>query len=819
MITDKPSEQAPAKDTNLNAALDLSGVGMHVFPVRYITPDGRCSCGNPDCQSPGKHPMYTGWRHSSTTETASIRNWWTSNPRANIGIDTEKSGLVVFDLDNMATYDQLAREHPEVLETVRQRTGRGGAHLLYKARDLVVKSDSKSIPELPDVDIKAAGGYIVAAPSRNAKGPYAWDSGHGPGDIEIMPLPSYPEDLLRKNGFIRDISSKPAPVAAGPVDDKAIEKSAEEYTKRACTEAHVGNRNETGFKLACQLRDLTLSERQAERYMRDYQRSVTSGSKPYTEAQAMATLRSAYARTPREPAVFKANDPSPRREVVDQAITIKEDIPCKTQDKPANAVQQPEAPIAPAQQPPEAPPVDEALIGPVGYHLTDLGNSKRLVHDHHQDLLYCNQWRKWQVWDGQRWRQDDTGEIKRRAISTVASMFDDLKLIPGRDEREKYFKFIMRCESEAKIGSMIRLAESDVRVSVTQDRFDQDAYKLNFKNGTLDLKTMEFYPHRREDNITKMCNVEYIPEASCDHWKACLATWLDGNAEDIKFVQKALGYSLTGSTGEHVFFILYGTGRNGKSTFLDIVRHILNDYATSTPVESILQKRGAGIPNDIARLAGARFVTTVESDEGRKLAESLIKLLTGGDIVTARFLYGEFFDYQPQFKLWVATNHRPEIKGTDPAIWARVRLIPFNKMIPEDKRDKDLGAKLRAEASGIVNWMLEGYRLWQSEGHLKPSATVTAATTDYKNQMDDLGSFLADRCELGPESVYNKNLYAAYVTWNEDEGLKPLSNKAFTLRMKERGFTNKHEKSGKIWFGLSLLDEPKLSKGDGLVTG
>lgn len=455
--------------------------------------------------------------------------------------------------------------------------------------------------------------------------------------------------------------------------------------------------------------------------------------------------------------------------------------------------------------------LSQTMKSPSDYPWTDVGNAKKFADREYFDLLYCDLWGKWRVWDGRRWKQDDTMEVKRRAVHMVESMIDELKCFCESSDRRAYFNHIIRSQSDARINALINLAKADERIAVTPDLFDQDPYKLNFLNGTLDLKTNAFNPHRREDRITKICNAYYDEAAECPKWQKCLDTWLKGNKEDILFLQKAIGYSLTGDTSEHVFFILFGTGRNGKTTFIDTVRYVLNDYSVSTPVETILQKRNAGIPNDVARLKGARFVTASEADEGQKLAESLIKQMTGGDTISARFLYGEFFDYKPEFKLWLATNHKPLIKGTDRAIWARVRLIPFDVMIPEEQRDKELVNKLRCEASGIANWMIKGYQLWKSEGHLKASENIIKATGEYKAEMDDLGNFLLDRCEQeSRHMVYNKNLFAAYLDWCDAEGLKALSQKTFTLYMKERGFMNRTTNKGKIWLGLKLKEDTRI---------
>lgn len=445
------------------------------------------------------------------------------------------------------------------------------------------------------------------------------------------------------------------------------------------------------------------------------------------------------------------------------------------------------------------------------YHLTDLGNSDRFADRYKDRVRYCHEWGKWLSWDGRKWLVDDTGSIERGGKEVVRDLYTEALTIDDLDRRKKMIGFALACESDHRIKAMISLAESDLRLVVKPTMLDRHPLKLNVLNGTLDLGDMELKPHDREEYHSKICNVEYEAAATCPTWDTCLETWFADNQDDIKFVQKAAGYSLTGDISEHCLFILYGTGRNGKSTFLNTIAAILNDYSLNTPAETLLVKTHDGIPNDLARLKGARFVTAVEAEAGRRLAEAMVKQSTGGDKISARFMRAEWFDYTPEYKIWLATNHKPVVKGTDDAIWERIRLIPFTTTIPEEKRDKRLDEKLKAEGPGILKWMLEGYRLWCLEG-LKPSQNVRAATDDYKKEMDDLGEFIEERCVLEGD-VYNKNLYASYCDYCDVEGLKPATQKFFTARMRERGFVNHPTKKGKIWFGLSIKDQPSLGDG------
>jgi putative DNA primase/helicase len=259
-----------------------------------------------------------------------------------------------------------------------------------------------------------------------------------------------------------------------------------------------------------------------------------------------------------------------------------------------------------------------------------------------------------------------------------------------------------------------------------------------------------------------------------------------GNLGMIEFLQRAVGYSLTGDTSEQCFFMPWGSGQNGKSTMLDVLRTMLGDYAAQTPAETLMLKvGGGGIPNDLARLRGARFVTAVETDDGRRMAEPLVKMLSGGDVITARFLHREFFEFKPTFKVWLATNHKPVIKGTDYAIWRRVRLIPFVVTVPEAERDKKLTEKLLTELTGIFAWAVEGCRQWQRIGLAEPEP-VTAATAGYREEMDPINDWISERCVVA-EQLRGIGLYTDYVEWARANGRHPLDGPAFSQRLEERG--------------------------------
>lgn len=425
------------------------------------------------------------------------------------------------------------------------------------------------------------------------------------------------------------------------------------------------------------------------------------------------------------------------------------------------------------------------------FNYTDLGNAKRLVHYYGRDLRYCYAFGSWYVWDGKRWSKDETGAIERKAKATVMNIYQEA-LQEEDEKRVSLMKHASSSESRQKISNMISLAQSEEGIPVTPAQLDEDQWKLNCLNGVIDLKNGVLLSHSRDDLITNMVEAEYDPNADCPTWKKFLNRIMQddhGNVREelIHFLQKAVGYALTGSIKEQVMFFLHGSGKNGKSTFINVVKDLLGDYSRQTGTETFMTKQNSGgVPNDLARLKGARLISAVESEEGKRLAESLIKQLTGGEPITARFLHKEFFEFTPTFKIFFVTNHKPQIRGTDPAIWRRIRLIPFTVTIPPEEDDKTLPDKLRNEMPGILRWAVEGCLKWQEEGLGAPDAVMNA-TAEYKEEMDTLSQFVEDYCVVHPTArVATKDLYKTYQDWCEESGEYCLAKNKFINKLKER---------------------------------
>jgi len=452
---------------------------------------------------------------------------------------------------------------------------------------------------------------------------------------------------------------------------------------------------------------------------------------------------------------------------------------------------------------------NEILIDGPLYHLTDQGNAERLILLHGNEIRYCYPFKCWYIWAEGRWDQDRTGLLKRFCKDVIRALLKEAIDAPDADTRKRFVNFSQSCETNQKMLGMLAMAESEPGVSILPEDLDRDAYLFNCKNGTIDLKTGKLKPHDPKNLITKISPFNFDPLAECPKWLAHLNLVMAGNQELIDFLQKAFGYCLTGDTSERKFFVCYGSGANGKSITSDVVALALGDYTNRTPTETLLVKHGdAGIPNDLARLKGARFVYAAESEAGQQLAESKIKDITGGEKIIARYMRGEWFEFYPEFKIWLGTNHRPVVKGTDNAIWDRIRLIPFTVRISEDQRcpKTELMQGFIEEMPGIIAWLVQGCLKWQSDGLGQPSE-VANATNEYRSEMDIIGIFLDDCCviELTNE-VEKKNIYAEYEKWTENNGEKKISKKLFGIRLTEKGFDS-YRGTGGVWkwTGIGLV--------------
>lgn len=441
-------------------------------------------------------------------------------------------------------------------------------------------------------------------------------------------------------------------------------------------------------------------------------------------------------------------------------------------------------------------------------NLTDLGNARRLVAMHGKDLRYCHALAKWLVWDGMRWELDGTEEITRRMKQVVDTMYVEASLQSSRTDRERLEGHARRSEAEGRIRAAISLAQSERELVITPHKLDQQPWLLNCPNGTLDLRSLELRDHRREDFLTQLAAVSYDSTATCPIFDAFLNQITDGNRQLQAFLQRAVGYSLTGLTTEQCVFILYGTGQNGKTTFLEAIRAVLDDYQAHAEFSTFLHHRNQTIRNDLAALRGKRFVSAIEANPGDRIDESVIKTVTGGDPITARFLHKEYFTYSPTYKVFLGVNDKPHIRGSSKGTWRRIRLIPFTVAIPEAKQDKHLLEKLLLERAGILAWAVKGLEQWKEPG-LQPPADVQDATEEYRQEMDLVGGFL-DECSSSESeaTATAKDLFSAYREYCERNGERPLTQRDLGLLLKQRGYkpTREGKARTRVWNGLRLIN-------------
>jgi putative DNA primase/helicase len=422
------------------------------------------------------------------------------------------------------------------------------------------------------------------------------------------------------------------------------------------------------------------------------------------------------------------------------------------------------------------------------------------------------------VYDGRRWKIDDTAAVRRKAKVTARLILNEAATVTDDDERKALASFAVTSLSRGRRSAMVELASSERGIPLLPDDLDQDRWLLNVQNGTIDLRKGTLRPHRREDLITALSPVTFNPAVNCDLWLAVLDRIFAGNTTLISFIRRLFGLCLTGEITEQVLPILYGTGANGKTTILSMILEILGpDYGAIAPPGLLLVKRGESHPTDRATLFGKRLVVDMESGEGARLNETLVKQLTGSDQITTRRMREDFWTFSPTHKVMLCTNHKPEIRETKNAIWRRIKLIPFNVTIPDDDQDKGLPAKLREEYPGILAWCVQGCLEWHSDGLSVPEE-VLSATKQYRQESDLLSDFLAEQClvDMQSQSLRTKSsdLYARLKIWLERAGEPAVSQRTFGEAMTEKGF--KRLPSNGIWYlGLALQDQDQRTSEDG----
>jgi putative DNA primase/helicase len=491
-----------------------------------------------------------------------------------------------------------------------------------------------------------------------------------------------------------------------------------------------------------------------------------------------------------------------------------------TAERLAELVASPADPVAP----PDVKSSDEgvAKLDPLSLQnhesRTDIGNGRRLIKKHGQDLRYCHPWGKWLVWDGKRWQIDDTAEVERRAKSVADALWEEMAACAkdtGEGVFSKMLTFARYSSSTSAIAKMLTAAASEAGAQVVPAQLDSDPWILNVNNGTVDLRTGVLRPHSREDLLTKLSPVNFEPDATCPVWEKFLLSVFGGDESLAGYVRRLCGYWVTGIVREQVLPILHGSGANGKTTFLNSFMDVMGpDYAMKAVPDFLMVRRNENHPTDKADLFGKRFVACSETEEGKRLAESMVKELTGSEKIRARRMREDFWEFNPTHKIALCTNHRPIVSGTDVGIWRRLRLIPFEVRFwdpdheqegpPDLRQDKDLNSKLQTEYSGILTWIVRGCIEWLHDGEQSPEA-VRRETKAYRESQDVLGSFIAECCAVGEYyAIRSSDLYSAYKAWCETTGEYQINQRKFGLAMTERRF-ERYTSAGTYYKKITLI--------------
>jgi putative DNA primase/helicase len=742
------AQSKPTRQDLLDAALGYAAKGIPVFPCKR-----------------DKKPVTKNGFLNATTDENQIRKWWEETAWS-IGVPTgQASKQIVFDVDGPngeTSFRQMEAKHGPLPETLQVGT-QEGRHLYFQWPGVHIQISADGRFGGPGLDMRGDGGYVIVPPSPfpNGNGQYTF--------INSLPLAMPPAALIELANTKPDKpkSSRTQHQQAG------TRVNANLLVDRALHEAERSGRNNGGFWLACQLRDNRLSQSEAlpfmERYVAQVKHTNMKGNaEPFTRAEAEASLEQAYGAMPREPWGRTSTAAGAYANVTNE-------------------------------------PTGDTVSLLEGYHPQDVGNAERLVRFYGKDLRYCATLKTWFHWDGRRWAPDETNAVRELAHQVIIAFAHQAV----RAENKGATSFAMQSFRSARITNMLREAEPYLAVRASE--LDQDSFLFNCANGTIDLRTGELRPHRQDDFLTKLSPVNYDPESRSELWEQALHEWTAGNEELINFLQYAAGYTLTGDIREEVLFFIHGPTNAGKSTFLEALRTVAGDYAKTADFETFLRKKQHNLRDDIAELTGKRFVCSIEVEEGKELAEGIVKMLTGGDHVRGRPLYRMSFDYLPQFKLWLAANHAPVIKYDDDAIWRRIHRVPFLRTFTNP--DPTVKANMRDpdKVSAVLTWAVQGCLAWQQAGLHAPTI-VRDATEQLRLEMDPLRDFFTECCLFGPLfKTFSAQLHQKHENWAKQNGSRPVDPKKLAAGLRARGAVDRRSTGGRIvWNGVGLCDETEF---------
>lgn len=729
----------------LFSALEYHDAGLSLLAWGYIN-------GN-------KKPLHS-WKdlQRRRMSRARVQSIFSEEERANIGIITGKlSGLVVIDCDNDEAVDWATNNLPATPWTV--QTGRG-MQFGYAYPATVVRNIQNAFQldkdePGPRIDVRGEGGYVAAPPSIHKSGHvyHFWEE--MPVIDRIATLPRYSPNWLPE----RKTPSLPTAPARPVQQDRAFKRASAWMKKRDPAIQDQGGDTHTFLTAANLLNDFGLNDAQAWDLLVEWNRTCIP---PWSDKGLREKFNSAKKNGQAARGSKPDNHGPSEHELIETEVA---NWATRTGDR--EEIEDEEVPTFPQN---------------------DSGLADQLLYFYGNKMRFCHPWDKWLIWDGSRWRKDDRG---------MAMHFAKQAAIKNPDP-----SFVNKSLSGAKLAVAVNLAKHSIHHTVTPEMLDRRPFDLNVYNGTIDLSTGELRKASPGDHNTKLCPVSYDPQATCPRWMQFLSEIFLGDTELVRYMQQAVGYSLTAAQTDHLFFFCYGEGSNGKTTFLKTLLSMTGDYGRQTPHDLLMEKKFNAHPTELAFLQGLRIAIGTEVKEGSGFDEGRLNMLTGSDIVTARFMRGDFFDFLPTHHLWLAGNHKPRVKAATHGIWRRMRLIPFLAKFEGKHIDKSLPDHLLTELPGILAWAVRGALDWKRNGFTTPEI-VAQETQRYRSEENLFGTFVADRYTLDPDArVSCKNFRSDYVQWCEDEGPKPLGARAMGARMRAMGFTIIKSSGVRHWKGL-----------------
>lgn len=653
-----------------NKFLRVAEWGFSVFPVI----------------ADGKKPATANGFKDASRDEAQLAQWGETHAHCNVGIATGKpSGIWVLDIDiknghsGIKSLVKLKKAHGELPDTLSAETPSGGYHFYFRYPE---NTEIKSRVALADgIDVRAAGGYVVAPPSKVDGNPYMWVD-------KNTPIADAPDWLVNL-------------VASPPTSNRRVIRLGDKVDK--------GGRNNflmrMGFKFVKQ-------GNAAERLPDHLQQLNENQCEP----------------------------PLPQAEVEEIAANIARLHVESDHDE---------------------------------IRFSDLGNARRLTALLGDTLRYFSPEQQWfQLTPEGRWQRVDDLIVARGARTMIEQMHMEVARLSDGPYKQAMKKHAMRSESAKAINDAITLFRSEPDILVEVSALDRGEWLFPVENGIVNLQDGNFQPTDPNLMITQTAGVRFDPDATCPTWEAFIDQTMGGDKELVAYIKRAVGYSLTTTTREHAMFFVYGTGANGKSTFLNIMRALFGELGAQASGDLLLERFGkgnTGAPSsDLARLRGKRLVAMSEVEDGQHFSDKTVKSYTGGDAITARYLYKDTFEFVPRFKIWLASNYKPTVKGTDTGVWRRMKLIPFTVTVPPEQRDKRLEEKLRAELPGILNWAVEGCIEWQRVG-LNDPKVISDAVKEYRDDMDVVGTWLRDHCVFEPDAkMHFGNAYKFFKEWSEE---------------------------------------------------